>query len=241
MPNAIEPTMLSIAMAQPRSRGRQLSHGRRTSAKTRALATRKAIDPSMSGVQTRRFSWVALSACCSASKVLTLNSSVPTSCTTPAHHSGRRGPGAAPATGRPPAGDGRPGHRACGQQQLQCRGGGEEDRADEEGDAVGARADPVDVRRDRADGEARGPDDEQGGDPPAGHGSAPTTGRAACAHRWLKPLDSSAVIGTVIGCLCKCSMAVRRSSSRVVAMSRLTPWRSRMRCTAMSEAVPVSV
>ena len=86
-PNAIEPTMFSVAIDQPRSSGRHRSHGRRTSAYASALATRKAIEPSTSGVQTRWSAWSALSDAFSASKVLTLNSRVPTNCTPPAHRS----------------------------------------------------------------------------------------------------------------------------------------------------------
>lgn len=42
-------------------------------------------------------------------------------------------------------------------------------------------------------------------------------------YRWLNPVDSSLDMGTVTGCLPKCAMASRKSSSSREAMSRLTP------------------
>ena len=59
-------------------------------------------------------------------------------------------------------------------------------------------------------------------------------------YRWLNPPDSSLVMETVTGCEPKWEMAASRSSSRMVARSRLTPWRTRTRWTEMSDTEPVS-
>ncbi len=59
------------------------------------------------------------------------------------------------------------------------------------------------------------------------------------AYRWLNPPDSSLVMATDTGCLAKWSMDSLMSSSSRVARSRLTPWRTRIRCTEMSDTEPV--
>src|SRR3954471_15181745 len=69
-----------------------------------------------------------------------------------------RGPPARPAAGGVPA---RPGEPA-----LQPAAGGEQDRADEEGDRVGRRSDELHVARERADEEARRPEREADRHPP---------------------------------------------------------------------------
>ena len=61
-----------------------------------------------------------------------------------------------------------------------------------------------------------------------------------CRYRWLKPPDSSLVIDTVTGWRSKWAMDCFMSSSRSPARSRLTPWRTRIRWTEMSETEPVS-
>jgi len=60
-------------------------------------------------------------------------------------------------------------------------------------------------------------------------------------YRWLKPPDSSFDMGTVTGCLPKWAMVSRKSSRSREARSWLTPRRTRIRCTGMSDAVPVRV
>ena len=67
------------------------------------------------------------------------------------------------------------------------------------------------------------------------------TTAGADRQRWLNPLDSSLVIGTLTGCLSKWATASRKSSSSREAISWLTPRRTRMRCTAISETAPVRV
>ena len=71
-------------------------------------------------------------------------------------------------------------------------------------------------------------------------GCRPAPPSAGARYRWLKPPDSSLVIGTVTGWRSKWAMACFMSSSRSPARSRLTPWRTRIRCTEMSETEPVS-
>jgi hypothetical protein len=66
-------------------------------------------------------------------------------------------------------------------------------------------------------------------------------GSQAGSYRWLNPPDSCLVMDTVTGCLPKWATASRKSSRSRSAMSWLTPSRTRMRWTAMSEAVPVRV
>ena len=61
-------------------------------------------------------------------------------------------------------------------EELEGAGAREEDRADEEGDAVGSDPDERHVAGKRADREARGPDHEQHRDPPRPR--APGTGHA---------------------------------------------------------------
>ncbi len=76
--------------------------------------------------------------------------------------------------------------------------------------------------------------------PPACPGEAGAPGRRRCGYRWLKPPDSSFVMDTVTGWRSKWAMDCSMSSSRIPARSRLTPWRTRMRCTETSETDPVS-
>ena len=59
-------------------------------------------------------------------------------------------------------------------------------------------------------------------------------------YRWLKPPDSSLVIDTVTGWRSKWATAFVMSSSRMLARSWLTPWRTRIRWTEMSATDPVS-
>jgi hypothetical protein len=75
----------------------------------------------------------------------------------------------------------------------------------------------------------------------AGAGEAPDIELAGRPYRWLNPPDSCLVMDTVMGCLPKWDRASRKSSSSSEAMSWLTPSRTRMRCTGMSETVPVRV
>ena len=60
-------------------------------------------------------------------------------------------------------------------------------------------------------------------------------------YRYLNPPDFSLVIETATACRREWATASRKSSRRRAAMSRLTPRRTRMRYTAMSETVPVKV
>ena len=83
-------------------------------------------------------------------------------------------------------------------------------------------------------GPAAGPGHERRGPGPGG------PGRGRSGYRWLKPPDSSRVIDTVTGWRVKCSMDFSMSSRRSPARSRLTPWRTRIRWTEMSETDPVS-
>ena len=63
---------------------------------------------------------------------------------------------------------------------------------------------------------------------------------AGTAYRWLKPPDSSLVIETDDRVPVEVGDASSMSSSRSVARSRLTPWRTRIRWTETSETEPVS-
>ena len=71
-------------------------------------------------------------------------------------------------------------------------------------------------------------------------GAARGARRRHRCYRWLKPPDSSLVIGTVTGWRSKWAMDFSRSSSNSPARSRLTPWRTRIRWTEMSETEPVN-
>ena len=71
---------------------------------------------------------------------------------------------------------------------------------------------------------------------------APATarGRRGRSYRWLKPPDSSLVMDTVTGWRSKWAIDCSMSASNRLARSRLTPWRTRIRWTEMSETEPVS-
>ena len=69
---------------------------------------------------------------------------------------------------------------------------------------------------------------------------APLPHPALALYRWLNPPDSSLVIDTVTGWRSKCAIDDCRSSSRMPDRSRLTPWRTRIRCTEMSATEPVN-
>ena len=83
---------------------------------------------------------------------------------------------------RPPVGG-----RALGADQLQQGGTGEEDRADEEDNAIGRRPDQVHEARKRADEEAERADREQDPDPPGeatrGPEARPVLAIGAVGHR----------------------------------------------------------
>ncbi len=178
-PNAIEPARLSAAMRHEMLRSRHDHQPWLTSNQASPLATRKQIDPTMSGTHTRRCACVASRLASSAASVVTLKNTVPTSCTALADQSMRR------RLPRPEAEalvrDRRRERvgRVQGLQVLQVRGRREEDRTDEEGDGIGVGPDPTDVAGERPDGEAQGADGEQRADPPADRGGRPPRGAAA--------------------------------------------------------------
>ncbi len=65
------------------------------------------------------------------------------------------------------------------------------------------------------------------------------TDRRRPRYRWLKPPDSSLVMDTLTGWRLKWAIDSFMSCSRSPARSRLTPWRTRIRWTEMSETEPV--
>jgi len=88
---AMHPTRLSPAAHQATSRRSTRHQPWHTSNQARRLETRKNTEPTMSGAHTSRYCcWVVRSEA-SAANVVTLNASVPTSCTAVAHQSMRWG------------------------------------------------------------------------------------------------------------------------------------------------------
>ena len=90
-PNAIDPARLSAAMRHEMLRTRHDHQPWLTSNHASPLATRKQIEPTMSGTHTRRCAWVAFRLASSAASVVTLKNTVPTSCTALADQSIRDG------------------------------------------------------------------------------------------------------------------------------------------------------
>src|SRR6478609_3316227 len=90
-PNAIEPARLSAAMRHEMLRMRHDHQPWLTSNHASPLATRKQIDPAMSGTHTRRWACVASRLASSAASVVTLKNTVPTNCTVLADQSMRAG------------------------------------------------------------------------------------------------------------------------------------------------------
>ena len=91
---------------------------------------------------------------------------------------------------------------------------------------------------------------EYGGNDPSAKQVDPTMNSAATHHaRRPRPLASQVAEAARllcghrhrVGCLSKWAMAFAHVASRIEARSRVTPWRTRMRCTGMSDASPVSV
>ena len=194
-PNAIEPTRFSAAMRHEMLRSRHDHQPWLTSNQARPLATRKQIDPTMSGTHTRRWAWVA-------SRLASMRGEGRDVEEHGAHelHRARRPVDAAglprPEAEAPIAGlasvpVGACGARSSGLQVLEVRGRGEEDRADEEGDGVGVGPDPADVARQRTDGEAQRRRSRTACRSTSRPRSAPTTwsrgrrrgGRPACGAR----------------------------------------------------------
>ena len=149
-----------------------------SSAQASQLATRKQMEPSASGRQIGWWSGERPNPTSRALRVVRLNHRVPISWMPAAHQSMRRCRirsserrarcGAVREVGR----GGRDLH------VLQEGGGGEEDRPDEEGDVVRRGPHRSGVGRERAQGEADGPDGEQDPHPPV-HGERRPPGRAA--------------------------------------------------------------
>src|SRR5690349_20004286 len=90
-PNATDPARFSAAMRHEMLRVRHDHHPWLTSNQARPLATRKQMDPTMSGTHTRRWACVAIRLVSIAASVVTLKNTVPTSCTALADQSMRPG------------------------------------------------------------------------------------------------------------------------------------------------------
>ena len=159
------------------------------------LATRKQIEPTMSGTQTSRCAWVALrlvSMAATRRDVEEHGADELHRARRPVDAGGLPRPEAeALATSRRTGARSQRVRRVQGLQVLQVGRGGEEERADEERHRVGVGADPVDVPRQGADGEARRADGEEHADPPADRGRspprAPATGVEAAGLLPVRP------------------------------------------------------
>ena len=146
-PNAIDPAG-SARRCATRCCGGSTTTSRGSPRTTRARWRRGSRSTRrMSGTHTRRWAWVAFRLASMAANVVTLKNTVPTSCTALADQSMRPG-----SQVQKRSRSSVPGRSACGAlsvcEVLQVRGGGEEDRADEERDRVGVGARPS--RRSRA-------------------------------------------------------------------------------------------
>ncbi len=113
-PNAIEPARLSAAMRHEMLPTRHDHQPWLTSNQARPLATRKQIEPTMSGTHTRRCACVASRLASSAASVVTLKNTVPTSCTALADQSMRAGSHVQKRRRRSPGLASVPGRRAWG-------------------------------------------------------------------------------------------------------------------------------
>jgi hypothetical protein len=119
-PNATEPARFSAAMRHEMLRTRHDHQPWLTSNQARPLATRKQIEPTMSGTHTRRCACVAFRLVSMAAAVVTLKNTVPTSWTALADQSMRAGSQVQKRRRRSPGVASVPGRSACGALRV-CR------------------------------------------------------------------------------------------------------------------------